>query len=322
MDVFIAATRFVRDKHREMGLDVPIVVLPYFTTRGPAAALDPGQAPEADSYLLFAGRLERVKGLHTLIPVFRGYEKARLLVAGTGRSEAAFRRMAAGAPNIVFLGHQSPSGSNARAVALIVPLLWYEVFGFVIIEAFAQGTPAIVRNIGGMPQIIEESGGGLVYETETELVAAMDRLLTESALRTALGVRGYQAFRQRWSAEAHIERYLALIAVADVDRTRCTTLVPDVPALQQRAGPGDGRQRRRRRHRDSDAGARLGCPGDRRSRAASARGEAPGRRRSRGGGTREPPSGTPSRIQPPLRAGPGPSPRGSRRPDWSREIRS
>jgi len=109
-----------------------------------------------------------------------------------------------------------------------VPSLWYEVFGLVIIEAFAQGTPAIVRNIGGMPQIIEESGGGLVYETETELVAAIDRLLTESALRTALGVRGYQAFRQRWSAEAHIERYLALIAVADVDRTRCTTLVPDV----------------------------------------------------------------------------------------------
>jgi len=167
------------------------------------------------------GRLERLKGLQTLIPIFRRYEKARLLVAGTGRYETTLRRMAAGAPNIVFVGYQSGARLcqlYAGAVALIVPSLWYEVFGLVIIEAFAQHTPAIVKNIGGMPQIIEESGGGLVYETETELVAAMDRLLTEPTLRTALGVRGYQATRQRWSADTHIERYLALIEEAAAHR--------------------------------------------------------------------------------------------------------
>jgi len=215
VDVFIAPSQFVRDKHREMGLDVPIVVLPFFTARKHATTLDPGGPPEATPYFLFVGRLERLKGLQTLIPVFRRYERARLLVAGTGRYETTLRRMAAGAPNIVFLGHQSGEPLcrlYAGAVALIVPSLWYEIFGLVILEAFAQGTPAIVRNIGGMPEIIKESGGGFVYETETDLVTAMDRLLTEPVLRTALGVRGSQAIRQRWSANAHIERYLALVA--------------------------------------------------------------------------------------------------------------
>jgi glycosyltransferase involved in cell wall biosynthesis len=209
VDVFITASRFARDKHREMGFDVPIVVLPYFTRLDPAS-LASGGPPEASPYFLFVGRLARLKGLQTLIPIFRRYPRARLLVAGTGPDEVRLRETAAAVPNIEFLGHQSGERLRqlyARAVALIVPSLWYEVFGLVIIEAFAQRTPAIVRNMGGMPQIIEDSGGGFVYETETELVTAMDRLLAEPALRATLGDRGYQAAAQQWSADTHIPRY-------------------------------------------------------------------------------------------------------------------
>ncbi|UCC63887.1 MAG: glycosyltransferase, partial [Anaerolineae bacterium] len=71
--------------------------------------------------------------------------------------------------------------------------------------------PAIVRNLGGMPEIIEESGGGFVYETEEELVAAMDQLLADLSFRDEVGRRGYQAYQRKWTAEAHLERYFALI---------------------------------------------------------------------------------------------------------------
>jgi glycosyltransferase involved in cell wall biosynthesis len=221
VDVFLTASRFARDKHYEMGFGSPIVVLPYFTARGQAAAPDPGKRPPKSPYFLFVGRLVRLKGLQTLIPVFRRHQRARLLVAGTGPYEATLRELAAGAPNIVFLGHQSGGQLRqlyADAVALIVPSLWYEVFGIVIIEAFAQHTPAIVRNIGGMPQIIEESGGGLVYDTEAELATAMDMLLNEPGLRNTLGGRGNEAARQCWSAESHITRYLGLIEEAAARR--------------------------------------------------------------------------------------------------------
>lgn len=221
VDVFLTASRFARDKHYEMGFGTPIVVLPYFTARSPAAMPDPGGPAAEGPYFLFVGRLVRLKGLQTLISVFRRHERARLLVAGTGPYEATLRELAAGSPNIVFLGHQSGERLRrlyADAVALIVPSLWYEVFGIVIIEAFAQHTPAIVRSIGGMPQIIEESGGGLVYETEAELAEAMDRMLTEPALRKTLGGRGYEAARQLWSAETHITRYLGLIEEAAARR--------------------------------------------------------------------------------------------------------
>lgn len=93
-------------------------------------------------------------------------------------------------------------------MAIIVPSIWYEVFGIIILEAFARGTPVIVSNMGGMPKIIEESGGGFVFNTEEELVHAMDRLVEDPRLRHTLGQQGHDAFQQKWSADAHIPRYL------------------------------------------------------------------------------------------------------------------
>jgi glycosyltransferase involved in cell wall biosynthesis len=217
IDVFIAASRFVRRKHEEMGFARPVAVLPHFTTHRPVSGPPPAWLSGTAPYFLFVGRLERVKGLHTLIPIFRRYPRARLLVAGTGSHEGTLRRMAADAANIGFLGYQPRDRLTqlyARAVALIVPSLWYEVFGLVILEAFAQRTPAIVRNTGGMPEIIEHSGGGVAYDTDAQLLATMDRLLDAPDVRDSLGRRGHEALQRRWSPEAHIERYMLLIRQA------------------------------------------------------------------------------------------------------------
>jgi glycosyltransferase involved in cell wall biosynthesis len=98
-----------------------------------------------------------------------------------------------------------------QAVALIVPSICFEVFGQVIIEAFMERTPAIVRNLGSMPESIEESGGGFVYNTEGELVTAMDQLLTDPSFRRELGLRGYEAYLKKFTADCHLQRYFDLI---------------------------------------------------------------------------------------------------------------
>lgn len=214
VDLFIAPSEFTRNKHFEMGLKIPVVELPYFTSRWEWHATTPPRSMGESPYFLFVGRLEKIKGLQELLPVFGHYKKAQLWIVGVGDYEPVLRRMALESPNIKFLGYQS--GEELRtlykqAVATIVPSLWYEVFGIVILEAFAQGTPVIVRNRGGMPKIIEESGGGFVFNTEKELLNAMDQLLADQNLRQELGRRGYEAFQQKWSAEDHIKRYLELV---------------------------------------------------------------------------------------------------------------
>ena len=223
VDLFIAPSEFTKNKHLEMGLRIPIVELPYFTSRWDWQENIPRRSLGETPYFLFVGRLEKLKGLQELVPLFRRYKKAQLWIVGVGEYEPVLRRMAQESPNIKFLGYQS--GEQLRifyqqAVATIVPSLWYEVFGLVILEAFANGTPVIVRNRGGMPKIIKESGGGFIFDTEEELVNAMDQLLGDQNLRQEIGRRGYETLRQKWSPDVYIQRYLEIVEQLRVQKER------------------------------------------------------------------------------------------------------
>ncbi|MCI0487461.1 MAG: glycosyltransferase family 4 protein [Blastocatellia bacterium] len=213
IDAFIAPSRFSRDMHARMGLDLPMEHLPPFVPESEGGSSASFELPDRE-YFLFAGRLEKLKGLQTLLPVFKHYPKAALIVAGAGDYEAELKRMAEGCSNIRFLGRVSESHLQALyhgAVALIVPSLCYEVFPLVAVEAFKQETPAIVRRLGSLPEIIEESGGGIVFDTEEGLIEAMDRLLADRIYREELGKRGREAYLEKWTPQVHIERYLQLI---------------------------------------------------------------------------------------------------------------
>ena len=214
VDLFLSPSEFTMKKHYEMGLKIPVVALPYFTSRWERHDTFPRRYTGKIPYFLFVGRLVKSKGLQAILPIFRRYEKAQLRIVGTGDYEPVLRRMALGSPNIKFLGYQSGESLRAlysQALATIVPSLWYEVFGLVILEALSQGTPVIVRNRGGMSEIVEESGGGFVFNTEKELVDAMDQLVNDSNLCEKLGRRGYEAVQKKWSAQIHIQRYLELV---------------------------------------------------------------------------------------------------------------
>ncbi|HEX9445982.1 MAG TPA: glycosyltransferase family 4 protein [Candidatus Binatia bacterium] len=217
VDAFIAPGRFSREKHRAMGFTAPIAELPPFAGRdddppGGTGPL-PGARPEKP-YFLFVGRLEKLKGLQTLIPVFRNYPRARLLIAGAGDYEPELRRMAGGGDNVRFLGHCAEERLDALyrgAVAVVVPSLCFEGFPLVLVEAFRQQTPVIARAIGGLTEVIGESGGGSTYRTEQELLASITGLLEDPARRQSLGRSGYEAYRKSWTVEAHMSRYFALI---------------------------------------------------------------------------------------------------------------
>ena len=63
-----------------------------------------------------------------------------------------------------------------------------------------------------VPVSVNESGGGLIYETDDELVDAMDSLMENISYRDELGLLGHQAYKELWTAEAHVKQYLELIS--------------------------------------------------------------------------------------------------------------
>jgi glycosyltransferase involved in cell wall biosynthesis len=213
IDRFLAPSRFVRDKHRALGMTLPTTVLPYFLPdRSPHRSGDP--SPHPRPYFLFVGRLERIKGVDTILPQFRRADAADLVVAGEGSELPALRAAAAGMPNVTFLGAQPYERLRSlyrHAIALIVPSVCYEVFPMVILEALAEATPVIARNLAGAAEAVSDSHGGLLFDDDAGLRAAMDRMRADSELRQALGTSGHRVFLDRWTSDAHLRGYLAVV---------------------------------------------------------------------------------------------------------------
>ncbi|MGH7541922.1 MAG: glycosyltransferase family 4 protein [Gemmatimonadota bacterium] len=221
IDLLIAKSEFSRRKHHEFGLDRPMDVLPYFLPdlEGGEAGRTGGDPHRAHDrpYFLFVGRLERIKGLDDLIPVFGDYADADLLIAGDGTDGTRLRRSAEGHPRVRFLGPVSPEALEAYyrdALALIVPSICFETFGIILIEAFRQRTPVIARRIGPFPEIVEACGGGELFESRGELVEAMRRIQRDPAHRERLARSAIRGFRERWSESAVVPRYLGLVGEA------------------------------------------------------------------------------------------------------------
>lgn len=224
VDTFIAVSDFSRDKHREFGFRREMEVVNNFlpadsTSLSTAAETSPHPKP----YFLFAGRLERIKGLDDVLPVFRKYPEADLLIAGDGHQAPELKALAAGIPNIRFLGSMNSQTLDRyyrHALALIVPSAGFETFGIILIEAFRQSTPVIARHIGPFPEILRRSGGGRLFSNEEELLAAMRQIQNDPALRQRLGADGHEAFLKHWSESAVIPQYLDVVRKTAIAKGR------------------------------------------------------------------------------------------------------
>lgn len=215
VDAFIALSEFSRAKHREFGFSREMDVLPYFVADPGACppTLD-GPRPHERPYFLFVGRLEQIKGLDEVIEVHSRYPDADLLIAGEGEHGAALRRQAGGNPRVRFLGRIAPqqlADYYRHAVALVAPSICFETFGNIIVEAFSHATPVIARRLGPFPELLHQSGGGILFDTPQELLAGMRDVQHTPGRRREMGLAGFEACRARWSETAVVPQYLGIV---------------------------------------------------------------------------------------------------------------
>lgn len=221
VDCFLSPSRFTLRKHIDMGFNRPIKQMPYFLNT-PEAKGEPKPRDNQKPYFLFVGRLEYIKGVQNILPVFEDQDRFELRVAGEGNYRGELEKIAGDSPNIKFLGRQSQDALQdlyKNAIAVIVPSICYETFGIIVIEAFSRKTPVIVNDLGALPEVVEDSDGGFVYGTREELIAAMQKLADDRELRDKLGANGFAAFMKYWNEDAHIERYLGLVDQLMAERT-------------------------------------------------------------------------------------------------------
>jgi spore coat protein SA len=217
---------FVSDAMKEEGLPYfPPVEKVFAVHNGvdeklfyPAATKDAD--PDSPATIIFVGRLVAEKGIGVLVDAMRLLQERGLnaicKVFGSSFSGASelggyAQRLVDSAPsNVTFEGYCS--GENlARefrdADVLCCPSVWQEPFGNVNVEAMASRTAVVASRVGGIPEIASE-GGVLLVEpgSATALCNALERVISDDALRKRLADEGYASFQRRFTWAAIFEQ--------------------------------------------------------------------------------------------------------------------
>lgn len=169
-------------------------------------SLQPQSIQRRESYLLYYGRIEKLKGLQTLLDA-ASKTGAELKIAGEGAWSQELRNRILKMPNVEYLGFISGNPLRElvqKARAVIVPSEWYETFGLTAAEAKAIGTPVIASRIGGLTEVVRDGIDGILFEpgSSDDLSRAIDAL-THIDLEN-MGEAGKLDVIKRFSPHAHL----------------------------------------------------------------------------------------------------------------------
>lgn len=152
---FIAPSHYVARAIRHAGIPQrKIVVLPHSLNSSnirPRYAIGP--------YLVYCGSLSEEKGVDTLICAMRDVSLS-LKIIGDGPHRAFLEKKVFDLnlqEKITFLGAQNQSTLFAvlrNSALVVVPSLWHEVFGYVILEAWAAGKAVIGSSRGAIIELL------------------------------------------------------------------------------------------------------------------------------------------------------------------------
>ncbi len=204
--------RRVRSIHPGAPIEiVPMGVYPEDYGQHLASAETRDRMGAGQPQILFVGRFSRQKGIDHLIAamptIVSQLPNARLGLIGFGPERRRLEReiAAAGLNGTVTIVGAVPReeipGWFASADLVVLPSVKVEGLGVVLLEALASGTPVVGTNVGGIPDIIQDSETGLLCRSEdpADLARAALQLLTNEHLRQRTIDNGRRLVEDRFS---------------------------------------------------------------------------------------------------------------------------
>ncbi|WP_219412899.1 glycogen synthase [Pseudonocardia nigra] len=194
-----------------------------------AAGVDPDRPS-----VVFVGRITRQKGLAHLVAAAHRIDRDAQIVLCAGapdtpeiaeETEKAVAELSAARPGVVWVRRMLPTAEVRQllsaATVFVCPSV-YEPLGIVNLEAMACGTAVVASDVGGIPEVVDHGGTGLlvhfdehaVEEFRTGIADAVNELLADPQRAAAMGAAGRARAEREFSweqaAARTVEIYRAL----------------------------------------------------------------------------------------------------------------
>ena len=184
--------------------------------------------PSSPPVIGYLARMTQEKGLAELVSAFihlrntLNHPDARLHIAGActagDKAFVSSLKKQLAAANLTDSVIWSPNISRKEKTIILstltlfsVPATYPEAFGLFLIEAMASGVPIVQPRASSFPEIIEESGGGVLVPPgdPIALATAWHELLSSPDALQSFREKGRHAAENHYSVSAMRERFLA-----------------------------------------------------------------------------------------------------------------
>jgi glycosyltransferase involved in cell wall biosynthesis len=217
----IANSEFLRRSMIDYGVPGErVVVNPNFVNE-PARQIPWAQR---DNRVVFVGRLGAEKGAADLVHAWSllPHDAPVLDIVGDGPALGELQtltRSLGQTGRIRFLGRVTPAEVAERLATsrlLVFPSRWYETFGRGVIEAYAHGVPALVAEIGALPELVVDGHTGRSFAAGdvAQLAARVRELFADPAQLERMGLAARARYLEHYTSTAALKRLEAIYARA------------------------------------------------------------------------------------------------------------
>ena len=212
VDLFLAPSRFVRDKFVEHGWSATgFEVLPHFQH---VHSIDEAAH---DGPILYFGRLSSEKGVDDLLHAMQHVPHVHLVIAGDGPQKNELLQLSKilSLKNVSFVGQLGPDQRDrliAQSRFTVFPSHAYETLGKTILESYALGRAVVASDLGSRRELIRNGETGLLYQagSVSRLADAIQFLAMNPEVARQMGRAGWEIVRREHTPERHYEKLMGL----------------------------------------------------------------------------------------------------------------